>query len=68
MQREYPHNTDEQTTDYLRRTLAIVREAGISPGEFPAVFPVVYNSVAGKQIVVEQTQLGPAAAQLLRGH
>lgn len=68
MQREFPHNTDEQVADYLERTLRIMGEQGIDADHFAAVFPVVFNSVSGKQILIEQASMGGIAMPASRGH
>jgi hypothetical protein len=68
MQSEYPHNTDEQTADYLNRTLKIMADAMVAPENFAAVFPSVYGSVSGKQIVIERAAMASDLSHLTRPH
>jgi hypothetical protein len=58
VQREFPHNTDDQVEDYLRRTLAIIDASDVPPDLLPVVFPAIYASVSGKQILIEQASMG----------
>jgi len=54
MQREFPHNTDDQIADYLARTLRILDDSTLTAEQWAVAFPAVYASVSGKQILIEQ--------------
>ena len=55
---EYHHYTPAQVREHLAEALAIMAEHELDPRELPDVLVAVYNSLATKNIQVEEVRAG----------
>lgn len=58
LRREHHHYTADQVREHLDEALAILRERDLDPYQHDAVLVAVYNSLATKNITIEEVQPG----------
>ena len=64
---ETHHYTPEQVREHLDEAIAILTERAIPVGGHEALLVALYNSLAAKQITIEQIGMSPVAMAMPKG-